>query len=51
MSGKEMRVCTHKRDSSDIGVISLDENLIQVSLIISEILLFMKCDRGLHLQS
>ena len=48
--GKEMSACTHKRDKSGIGVIILEENLVQIGLIIAEILLFMKCDLDLHFQ-
>ena len=42
--------CTHKSDTSGSGVIILEENLVQISLITTEILLFMKCDIGIGLQ-
>ena len=42
--------CTHKRDSCGIGVIILEENLVEIGLILAEILLFTKCDLDLHLQ-
>ena len=48
--GKEIRACTHKWDNSSRGVVILEENLVQMSLIITEILLFIKCDLGLHSQ-
>ena len=38
--GKEMRACTRKCDSSDNGVIIIDDNLVQIDLIIDEKLLF-----------
>ena len=42
--------CTHKRDCCGIGVIILEENLVEIGLIIAEILLFTKCDLDLHLE-
>ena len=47
--GKEMRACTRKRDNYDICII-LEANLVKISLIIAEILLFMKCDLDLNFQ-
>ena len=49
--GKEMRAYTHKRDNSGIGVFIHEENLIQIGLIVSEILHFMKCDLDLPFRS
>ena len=45
-----MRACTHNRDNTGIGVIILEEKLVQVSLIIAEILSFVKCDLDRHSQ-
>ena len=35
--GEEMRAYTHKRDNFSIGVIILEENLVQIGSIIAEI--------------
>ena len=43
-----MRACTHKRNISGIGVIILEENLVQIGLAIAEILLLMKCYLDMH---
>ena len=48
--GKEMKTCTHKRDNSNIGVIIIEENYVQIDLIMAEILHFMKYDLDLHFQ-
>ena len=48
--GKEITACTHKHDKAGIGVIILEGNLAQISLIIAELLLFMKYERYLHFQ-
>ena len=48
--GKDIRAYTCKRDNSGIGIIILEENLVQISFIIAKILLFMKCNLGLHFQ-
>ena len=48
--GKEMRAYTHKRDNFGIGVFIHEENLVQIGLIISEILHFMKCGLDLSFQ-
>ena len=45
---KEMRACIRKRDNS--GIIILEENVVQIDLIASEMLLFMKYDLVLHVQ-
>ena len=42
-----MRVCTHKRDKSDIFVIIAEENIVQIGFIVAEILLLVKCDLDL----
>ena len=47
--GKEIRVCSPKRDNSGIGVITFEENLVRIGLIMAEIF-FMKCDLDLHFQ-
>ena len=41
---KEMRACTHKHGNFGSAVIILEENLVQIGVIITEILLLMKCD-------
>ena len=38
----------HKHDNSGSGVIILDENLVEISFIIAEILLFVKFDHDQH---
>ena len=45
-----MRTCTHEYDKSDSGVIILKEHLVEISLIIAEILHFVKCDVDLYSQ-
>ena len=48
--GKEMKACTHKLDNFGIGVVNIDENLVQIGLLIAEISLFMECELDLHFQ-
>ena len=43
-----MRAYTHKRDNSGISVITREENLVQIGLIIAETLYFIKYDLDLH---
>ena len=48
---QRIRACTHKRDDSGIGVINLEENVVQIGLILAEmLLLFMNCDIDLYFQ-